>query len=113
MHLQTTHQAQQNRHGEKNIQEIRLIISIKEKLKNNNVVATKADKGNSIVIMYYDDYVSKVQDFISHSGAETAKDNLTNRFQADVRRTVNDYKLTLDSRQRWKIINMNPDNPTL
>jgi hypothetical protein len=43
----------------------RILNQIKEKLTSNNNMALKADKGNSIVIMYVDDYHNKVQNFIA------------------------------------------------
>ena len=49
--------------------ELRAVRSIKDKLRTNNAILTKADKGNSIVISYDSNYKCKVQDFIHKNGA--------------------------------------------
>ncbi|KAK9883643.1 hypothetical protein WA026_001814 [Henosepilachna vigintioctopunctata] len=41
-----------------------IILSIKDKIKRNNLVSTKADEGNSVVILTKDNYNKKVLKFI-------------------------------------------------
>jgi hypothetical protein len=40
---------------------------IRQKLKNNEAIVPKADKGNSLVILYQKDYNTKVQNFIDEN----------------------------------------------
>ena len=46
------------------IQEYQIIKRIKRKMENNNAIISKADKGNSIVVLYLNDYQLKIQEFI-------------------------------------------------
>jgi hypothetical protein len=45
--------------------EKKVLNQIKKKLISNKAIISKADKGNSIVIIYQDDYDQKVLNFIS------------------------------------------------
>jgi hypothetical protein len=56
--------------------EYRIIKQIKNKLELNEAIVSKADKGNSIIIIYLKDYHSKVQDFINHSNFTILKKGL-------------------------------------
>ena len=47
--------------------EDKILKQRKGKLLKNTAFVTKADKGNSIVILYQDDYNTKVEDFISNN----------------------------------------------
>ena len=49
--------------------------SIKDKLRKNKALITKADKGSSLIIVYQNDYEQKVLDFIANSGAEKVNSN--------------------------------------
>jgi hypothetical protein len=46
------------------MKEYRTLNQIKGKLKSNKAIISKADKGNSIVILYTKDYHDKIQSFI-------------------------------------------------
>jgi hypothetical protein len=80
---------------------------------NNNAIITKADKGNSIVIMYHNIYEQKLLNFIACNGTTETDDNITNVFQKELRRTLNDCQLIVDNNNKWRLINLNPDAPVL
>ena len=48
----------------KQAKELWITKSIKEKLRANNAIITKADKGNSTVVSYLNSYVEKISEFI-------------------------------------------------
>ena len=48
----------------KQVEELKIVNSIKEKLRSSKAIVTKAVKGNSIVVSYLDNYEKKVTDFI-------------------------------------------------
>jgi len=52
----------------KQARELHIVRFIKEKLRTNTAIITKADKGNSIVISYGNNYERKVHDFIYKNG---------------------------------------------
>jgi len=53
-------------------------------------MTSKADKGNSIVILYQDEYNQKVEEFISNNTFTTAKTDITENLQREIRNTIND-----------------------
>ena len=53
-----------------------IIKSIKHKISQNNLIVTKADKGNSVVILHKDDYDEKVLTFINDNKFKLIKPKL-------------------------------------
>jgi len=53
-------------------------------------MTSKADKGNSIVILYQDEYNQKVVEYISNNTFTTAKTDITENLQREIRNTIND-----------------------
>jgi len=71
-----TRQTPQSRYSErKQYEEVKVMNSIKDKLRKNKALITKADKGSSLIIVYQNDYEQKVLDFIANSGAEKVNSN--------------------------------------
>jgi hypothetical protein len=67
--------------------ENRIIKTIRTKLKENNAIITKADKGNSIIIMIQKDYTDKIDKFISSSQFDVLKSDPTNTYQKQITNT--------------------------
>jgi hypothetical protein len=63
-------------------QEERLIKSIKSKINTHNATVTRADKGNSIVILPTDQYDQKLNDFIQNNNFMSTSTDPTKNFQA-------------------------------
>ena len=100
----------QSRHNErKQYEEVKVMNSIRDKLRKNKALIAKADKGNSIIIVYESEYEQKVLDFISHGGAEEVNSNITKKFQKDLRNTTNSCKSLIDTEKKGKLINLNPE----
>ena len=93
--------------------EDKIIKQIKHKLKNNNASIAKADKGNSTVIVYVDDYNRKVNDFISSNNFTTTNTDITKPLQREIRSTINECKSVIPRNGKWKLINLNPTAPTM
>jgi len=74
---------------------------------------TRADKGNSIVILPTCQYETKIQNFILNNNFHTATTDPTNTFQTQVRQTVNESSTLIPRDSRWKYINMNPSAPSI
>jgi hypothetical protein len=94
-------------------EEIKLINQIKDKLRKNKAITMKADKGNTIVIIYCKDYDQKVLNFISENMATEVNDNITTKFQKDLRNTLNNCKQIVEVDNKWRYINLNPNTPVL
>ena len=85
--------------------------SIKNKLKDNKAIITRADKGNSIVILPTQHYETKIQNFILTNNFHTATTDKTNTFQTQMRQTIKESTTLIPKDCRWKYINMNPSAP--
>jgi hypothetical protein len=94
-------------------EDLKLVIRIKEKLRKNNALITNADKGNTIVIIYHKDYNQKVLNFISDNKAIEVNNNITTKFQKDLRNTLNNCKQIVGADNKWRYVNLNPDTPLL
>jgi hypothetical protein len=67
-----------------------ILNNIKDKLMTNTAIISKADKENSIVVTYLDEYHKKIFDFISSNSFSIAKNYLTKTFQRKLRNTINE-----------------------
>ena len=88
-----------------------MLISIKTKLENNEAMITKADKGNSIVILPTQHFNEKINNFISENHFQTL--DPTNTFQNHIRKTVNHSKTLIPQEFKWKYLNLNPSSPKI
>jgi hypothetical protein len=73
----------------------------------------KADKGNSIVIMYTDEYNSKVQQFIDSNNFTIMDKDPTKQFEKRIRAIINESPTTIEKHKKAKYINLNPTAPTI
>ena len=97
----------------KQARESRTVRSIKEKLCTNKAILTNADKGNSIVILYLNNYEEKVSDFIHKNGALETKNNTTVKFQKELKHTLKHCKILVNPEEKWRLTNLNPQTPHL
>jgi len=63
---------------------------------------TRADKGNSLVILPTDLYETKVEQSIQSNNFITAKTNPTDSFQTQVRKVINNRKTLIPLDEKWK-----------
>jgi len=59
--------------------EIKIINQIKTKLEDAKAIVTKADKGNSVVIIKEDEYNNKIRTFISKNSFNLSNHDITNK----------------------------------
>ena len=85
---------------------------IKDKLLRNKVLITKADKGRSIVIIYQKEYEQNVEDFILNNGANEINGNNTTKLQKDLRSTINNCKILINTENKRESYQLKPRNPT-
>ena len=109
--LQKNYNPQSN--PNKALHEEKIIRKIQSKLRNNNATITRADKGNSTVILPREQYNNKLQEFIQNNKFDTAHTDPTKTFQSQVRNTINSSKVLIPKETRWKYTNMNPSAPTI
>jgi len=86
---------------------------IKYKLNKNKAIISKADKGNSTVVLHLDDYNHKVNEFISSNNFTTANADITKTLQKELRNTINECQNVIQKVEKWKLMNLNPTAPTM
>jgi hypothetical protein len=93
--------------------EHRTTKKIKDKLEQNNALALKADKGNSIVIEYADKYNSKILHFITNNDFQITEKDPTKQFQNKVRTVIRESQSFICKEKRHIHVNLNPSAPTI
>jgi len=76
-------------------------------LQSNKAVITKADKGNTIIFTYQQEYRNKVKEFITDNKLITVNDP-TKTFQKKIRNILNECKIVTHKDEKWKYVNLNP-----
>jgi hypothetical protein len=84
-----------------------IINKVKANLTYNKALILKADKGNSIVITYTDEYNSKVQQFIDSNNFTIMDKDPTTQFEKRIRTIINESPATIDKHKKAKYINLN------
>lgn len=92
---------------------LKLIKELKHKIKRDNLIVTKADKGNCTVIMDKQAYIEKTNDFIKQNNLTQMKNDPTHKFQKQLKDTLKHINFTMNWREKYSLINMNPSAPTL
>jgi hypothetical protein len=74
---------------------------------------SKANKGNSIVIISQESYHEKVIDFVhndSFKNSKTSRRPKNSKFQRELSITINECSHLIQKDEKWKYVNLNPHN---
>jgi|GEM_PF-3687610 len=74
---------------------------------------TRADKGNSLVILPESQYKNKIDEFIQTNHFQTSTNHPTKSFQSQVRKIISNSKTLIHSETKWKYLNLNPTAPSI
>ena len=66
-----------------------------------------------MIILYLHDYDKKVQNFINNNNFDVEPIDPTKKYQAEIRKNINQCKQIIASNHKWRYVNMNPSPPTL
>jgi len=77
----------------------------------NKEIISKADKGNSILITYQDNYYNKILDFIANNNLAAVNIDSTKTLQRSHRSLINECQTHKE--EKWKYLNLNPSAPTI
>jgi hypothetical protein len=94
--------------GQHSIREWKTMKSIKHKIDINSLIVTKADKGNTTVIIKKEEYNNKIEEFITQNQFTKLAQDITNTIQKRIRNYLNRSKYIINKHEKWKFINMNP-----
>jgi hypothetical protein len=89
------------------------IKSIKNKIAKENLVLTKADKGNSLAILEKTEYIKKVSQFIDNCGSNILKFDPTIKYQKTLNTLLQNCPITIPPNSKFRFLNMNPSAPIL
>jgi hypothetical protein len=70
---------------------------------------TKADKGNTLVIIHQNDYHQKIDEFITQNQFVKIEDNYTKKQQNAIKTAINQCKIIIKQTEKWRYQNMNPE----
>jgi hypothetical protein len=88
--------------------------SIRTKPSENNATITRADKGNSLVILPTPQYDLKIEKFLNDNSFHTIATDPTKTFQNQVRRRQeNSSKTLIHKDSLWRYTIMNPSAPSI
>ncbi|XP_036347364.1 uncharacterized protein LOC118756725, partial [Rhagoletis pomonella] len=100
--------------GNKNhSKESNIIKGLKQKLKNNNVITTKADKGNTTVLMNRDEYIQKTEQLIKETRCRKLAKDPTEEYQATIKETIKKATKIIKPNQIHTLTIMNPSAPPM
>ncbi|KAI5642939.1 reverse transcriptase (RNA-dependent DNA polymerase) domain-containing protein [Phthorimaea operculella] len=97
--------------GDRNT-DIKTIKSIKKKIEQNDLVITKADKGNTVVVTSQQEYNEKVNQFLSGDTFVTLNKDPTAKYNKAVNDTILSANSIFSERDRY-LKPMNPSIPRL
>lgn len=89
------------------------IRSINRKLKENECIVVKADKGNTVVVMEKKDYIQKTLDFFSSNNIVRIEKDPTPKYQDAVKKFVKNCNFLLQNWEKRTCCMMNPIMPKL
>jgi hypothetical protein len=91
-------------HTKRQYQEWNTLRNIKHKMEQNQLIITKADKGNTLVIMYKDEYYKKkTEEFINNNNFNKLPSNITNKVQRNIRFNINSRNIIIGEKQHMEI----------
>ena len=74
----------------------------------DQLILTKADKGNSVTILTKSDYITKVGHFIQSSDSSLLKSDPTDNFQRSLNKLLQNCPFTIPPNSKARFLNMNP-----
>jgi hypothetical protein len=92
---------------------LRTIKTIKEKIESSNLVISKADKGNSVVVMERLVYDQKMLEFLTNNGGIVNNDFKFSKFNAEVRKVISGSEFIIPPSSKSSLKVMNPIPPRL
>jgi hypothetical protein len=90
-----------------------ILKTITSKLKNENAIVVKADKGKTSVIIYTDDYNKKVHDFLDNNNFQKLQKDPTNKYQKLITTNLQHCDLIIHKNQMKHLTQRKPQPPLL
>ena len=89
-----------------------VVQGLERKIKEGDLIVTKADKGNAVVMMEKSAYVSKVHEVLQQCGAKESEDFSFTNHVAEVRSVINNCEAIIKTpRMKKALLVPNPTPP--
>jgi hypothetical protein len=86
---------------------------IRTKLKQNNLIITKADKGKTVIIIDQNLYTQKVENFLNDNKFIQLTQDPTDKYQRQINQTIQKCNILINKQQRKYLNQIKPQPPTL
>lgn len=93
--------------------ESEIVKNINNKLTMNKSIITKADKGNTLVVVSESDYVDKTLKFFSENDITEITKDPTPKFQSKIRKLIDENNFLFLPKEKTALKMMNPQLPKL
>jgi hypothetical protein len=89
------------------------IKSLWHKINQNQLIITKTDEGNTLVILHKNDNNNKIEEIITKNNFTTLPHNISNKVQQNISNNINKWNEIINTNKKWKYINMNLRAPQI
>lgn len=89
------------------------VKSIREKAKLHNIVFTKADKGNTMIILNRQDYIDRVEKFLNENHFQVVSKYSVDSFNNKVKKVLKNCTQLIDDKLRYSLTTHNFQIPKL
>jgi hypothetical protein len=86
---------------------------MKQKLLDNNLAITRADKGKTVVVINKEELNKKVELFNTENGLRMVKKDPTVKFQRNVKDVIKKCNIIINKSNKYKFIQIKPQAPKL
>ena len=88
-----------------------VLKNINNKLRKEDAMITKADKGKTCVIIYNNDYASKVHNFLANNNFQKLPKDTTDKYQKNITSTLKHCNMIINKKnKRGTSSKRNPDH---
>jgi len=102
-----------NHHNAEAKRQTYVLKNINNKLRKEDAMITKADKGKTCVIIYNNDYASKVHNFLANNNFQKLPKDTTDKYQKNITSTLKHCNLIINKKQMRHLIQKKPLPPSL
>jgi hypothetical protein len=89
------------------------IRNLRHKINQSQQIITKADKGNTLVILHKNVYNNNIEELITKNNFTKLPHDMTNKLQRNICNNLNKCNKVIHTNNTWKYINMNLRAPQI
>jgi len=105
--------ASSNHHNAEAKRQTYILKNINNKLRKEDTMITKTDKGKTCVIIYNNDYANKVHNFFDNNNFQKLPKDPADKYQKNITSTLKHCNLIINKKQMRHLIQKKPLPPSL